>query len=78
MPHGITSYKKMIWKYHWNMKEDLSRNEYVKFYNLEIYSFYLSIYWRTNEMRYFSFIVVMFIKECILGIFYNIGVDWID
>ena len=60
------------------MKEDLSRNEYVNFFNLENYSFYLSTYWRTNEMRYFSIIVAMFIKEYILGIFYNIGVDWID
>ena len=41
---------------------------------MEIYSLYLSIYLRTNEMQFFSFIVAMFIKEYILGIFYNIGV----
>ena len=29
-------------------------------------------------MHYFSFIVAMSIKEYILGIFYNIGVVWID
>ena len=48
------------------------------FYNLPIYSFYLSIYWQTNEMYNFSFIVAMLIKEYILGIFYNIGMIWID
>ena len=63
--------KKKIRKCHWFMKADFSRNEYVNFDNLDIYSFYLSIYSRTNEMHYVSFIVAMFIKEYILGIFYN-------
>ena len=29
-------------------------------------------------MHYFSFIMAMLIKEYILGVFYNIGVVWID
>ena len=68
----------MICKYHWNMKERSFEKWVCIFYDLEIYSLYLSIYLRTNEMQYFSFIVAMFIKEYILGIFYNIGVVWID
>ena len=69
--------KKMICKYHWNMKERSFKKWICIFYNLEIYSLYLSIYWRTNEMHYFSFNVAMFIKEYIWRIFNNIGVVWI-